>query len=198
MAGEGDHPGNTSRHERWGAFRHERCERVPPKKMQDADGTLRHAAPHLPLHIKQKTCACLRSELATAGLISARQRGKQTDRDKAASSLQNTCKVGAKMSHAYVMRVQASPTTGPLSPSLASPLPQDPLKRWHLLRSVTSPGRVCRRTRKLSEGRGLGSLPCASPGGGQVMAGRPIFAPVRALSLAVSDWNRLRAALPRI
>lgn len=35
-------------------------------------------------------------------------------------------------------------------------------------------------------------------GAQQVSAGRPIFAPVRALSLAGSDWNRLQAVLPRI
>lgn len=102
------------------------------------------------------------------------------------------------MSYAYVIYMQNSPMTGTVAKSPLATL-RYPLKLCNFLLPVTYQGQVCLRTPKLSEGQGIKFFShIAFPVAQQVSAGRPIFAPVRALSLAVSDWDRLQAALPRI
>lgn len=64
---------------------------------------------------------------------------KQTGRATTASSLQTTCKVGAKMSYAYVIYMQSAPITGPLAAK--APRTTVPRKFCNCILSVTY-GRV--------------------------------------------------------
>lgn len=96
--------------------------------------------------------------------------------------------------------MQNSPLTGPLTAKSPFDLPQSPLKRSNFIWSVTYQGQVCLRSRLETLKARVSDSSRTSPAFGisTGLAGRPIFAPVQALSLAVSDWSRLRAALPRI
>lgn len=88
---------------------------------------------HLPFQIKKKKTHAFsskRTKNSRINIDAAMRKSKQTGRDKTASSLQNTCKVRAKMSYAYVIYMQNSPLTGPLtakSPFATSSIPAETL-----------------------------------------------------------------------
>ena len=140
--------------ERRDTFLHRRCNGSPRNRSKGYRKCPKKTVSHLPFPIKKKKTHAFsskRTKNSRINIDAAMRKSKQTGRDKTASSLQNTCKVGAKMSYAYVIYMQKSPLTGPRLPSLLLLLPQSPLKCSNFIWSVTYQGQVCLRSRlKLS------------------------------------------------
>lgn len=151
-AGEKEgHPGDRRRKERWHAF----LQGSPPQKkvkVRDIDSPLKNTVSHLLSQIKEKANPCLsseRTENSRVNIDAAMGEANRHGRDRTATSPQSTCKVGAEMSHTYVIYMQNSPVTG-RGCQASLPTPPMLLKLGNSPLSVTHQGQVCLRTPKLS------------------------------------------------